>query len=83
MTSNHPVSSVLLWSLSDGTNVLSLRLGRTGTGPLLIFMCNGTILYGEGFSDIGAALLDSRRTEARLEARGCTEVQPRFYARAN
>ncbi len=83
MASNQPVSSVLLWTLSDGTNVLTLRLGRTATGPLLIFTCNGTILYGEGFSDLRAALLHARQTEARLEASGCTEVEALSYDRAN
>ena len=83
MASNQPVSSVLLWSLSDGTNVLTLRLGRTAAGPLLIFTCNGTILYGEAFSDLPAALLQARQTEARLEAKGCTEVEPRSNDRAN
>ena len=83
MASKQPVSSVLLWSLSDGTNVLTLRLGRTATGPLLIFTCNGTILYGEAFSDLRAALFQARQTEARLEAKGCTEVEARSYDRAN
>ena len=83
MTSNQPVSSVPLWSLSDGTNVLSLHLGHTGTGLLLIFTCNGAIFYGEGFSDLRAALLQASRTEARLEARGCTEVDARSHKRAN
>ncbi len=83
MASNHPVSSVPLWSLSDGTNVLTLRLGRTARGPVLIFSCNGTILYGEAFSDLRAALLQARQTEARLEAKGCTIVEPRSNGRAN
>ena len=83
MASNHPVSSVLLWSLSDGTNVLTLRLGRTATGPVLIFTCNGTILYGEAFSDLRAALLQARQTDAGLEAKGCTVVEPLSNDRAN
>ena len=83
MASNQPVSSVLLWSVSDGTNVLTLRLGRTATGPLLIFTCNGTILYGETFSDLHAALLQARQTEAGLEAGGCTVAESRSNDRAN
>ena len=83
MASNHPVRSVPLWSLSDGTNVLTLRLGRTATGPVLIVTCNGTILYDEELSDLRTALLHARQTEARLESRGCAEVEARSYDRAN
>ncbi len=83
MASNQPVSSVLLRTLSDGTNVLTLRLGRTATGFLLVVTCNGTILYDEELSDLRTALLHARQTEARLESRGCAEVEARSYDRAN
>ncbi len=83
MASNDPVSAVLLRTLTDGTNVLTLRLGRTATGPVLIFTCNGTILYGERCSNLRAPLFRARQTEARLEARGCIKVEAPLYGRAN